>query len=149
MLRNYRQAQMIMENPEEFGFFPKGKSKDISIAPPAGSGVIDKIELTENFIEGRRKAFEDYCEKWATIKAAIQAKEADDHFFVIQMYYFAEDLDGNFTGKKYTFEDIANELSERGINRTVRCLRGWRTKLVQDMAVLIFGADAALTIEQR
>lgn len=111
--------------------------------------MVDKIELTENFIEGRRKAFEEYCEKWAIISAAIKAHEQDEHFFVIRMYYFSEDLDGNFTGNKYTFEDIANELSVKGINRTVRCLRGWRTKLVQDMAVLIFGADAALTIEQR
>ena len=149
LLRLYPEARRIMEAPEEYDFFPKGKSKDISIAPPPGCGVTDKIEITENFIEGRKKAFTEYVQGWQRVNAAVKAFENDHRFFVIRMYYFGETYDGDPAPRKYSFEDIADELSIHGINRTVRCLRGWRTHLVQDIAVLIFGPDAALAVTQR
>jgi hypothetical protein len=44
-----------MEHPEEFEFFLTGHSKDISIAPPPGTGVVDKIEAAELYTEGAVK----------------------------------------------------------------------------------------------
>ncbi len=149
LLRLFPKACNVLDNPEDFGFYPQEKSKDISIAPPPGCGVTDKIEITENYIEGRKKAFTAYVEGWQRVCAAVDAFKDDKRFFVIRMYYFGENYEGEPTNRKYSFEDIADELSMHGINRTVRCLRGWRTKLVQDMAVLIFGIDAALTVERR
>lgn len=35
------------------------------------------------------------------------------------------------------------------IEKSVRTLRTWRTKLVQDMTVLLFGVDGAVSIESR
>lgn len=150
-MRVYKTARALVENPERFGFTLTGKDKSISIAPPKGSGVVDRIDLTEQYIEGRKRAFERYVEEWQRTHAAVEAFKSRKEFIVIRMYYFNEDAHGNDRGtaKPYSFEDIADELSEIGILRSVRSLRTWRSKLVQEMAVLIFGADAAVTIEQR
>lgn len=52
-------------------------------------------------------------------------------------------------GKPYTFDEISAELEAIGIERSERSLRTWRTKLVQDMTVLLFGVDGALSVEAR
>lgn len=150
-MRVYKSACRLIENPEEFGFMPAGKDKSISIAPPKGSGVMDHIDLTEAFIEGRKRAFTRYVEEWQRTQAAVECFKDRREFIVIRMYYFNEDAHGHDRGtaKPYSFEDIADELSGIGIMRSVRSLRTWRSKLVQDMAVLIFGEDAAITIDQR
>ena len=41
------------------------------------------------------------------------------------------------------------ELAAVGIEKSVRTLRTWRSKLVQDMTVLLFGVDGAVSIEAR
>lgn len=72
-------------------------------------------------------------------------------FIVIRMYYFNEDATGKPRGdaKPYTFAEIAEELEAVGIQRSEKILRKWRTKIVQDMTVQMWGADGALSVEAR
>lgn len=148
LLRQYKAYRENIEHPENFEFFPKGKSKSISIAPPPGSGMVDKVDLMESYVEARKKAYEATLVSWYMVFDAVKVFEQREEFIVIRMYYFGEDAFGNdkFSDKQITFEEIADELAEIGMVKSVRTLRSWRTKLVQEMAVFIFGIDAAISI---
>ena len=68
------------------------------------------------------------------------------------MYYFGEDAHGNDRGpdaRPYSFEEISEALTTAGIPRSEKTLRTWRTRLVQDMTVLLFGIDGAVSVESR
>ena len=151
LLRGFSHRVRIAEHPEEFDFFKTGKSKDISVAPPPGTGVVDKIEAAEMFTEARKKAYEVEMYKLQQTYYAIAPFKDKPEFLVIRMYYFNEDANGNSRGdaKPYTFAEIAEELAAIGIERSEKMLRIWRTKLVQDMTVMMFGTDGALSVEAR
>lgn len=151
LLRGFAHRVRIAEHPEEFDFFKTGRSKDISVAPPPGTGVVDKIEAAELFTEARKKAYEVEMYKLQQTYYAIAPFENRPEFIVIRMYYFNEDVTGNPRGdaKPYTWEEIAEELSCIGMDRGISTLRLWRSKLVQDMTVMLFGVDGAVSVEAR
>lgn len=151
LLRGFAHRVRIAEHPEEFDFFKTGRSKDISVAPPPGTGVVDKIEAAEMFTEARKKAYEVEMYKLQQTYYAIAPFKDKPEFIVIRMYYFNEDATGKPRGdaKPYTFAEIAEELEAVGIQRSEKILRKWRTKIVQDMTVLMWGADGALSVEAR
>lgn len=151
LLRNYKTYQRMMEDLEEYGFEPVGKSHDISVAPPPGSGVMDRVDLYDEHVAARRASYERTKARYDEIDAVVRQFEDREEFVVIRMYYFNEDATGADRGdaKPYTFEEIAEELSAVGLNRSVQTLRKWRTRLVQDMTVLLFGVDGAVSIEAR
>ena len=150
LLREYKKHRWTLEHTEEFDFFPRGKSKDISVAPPPGSGMVDKIDLTEAFVRGKTKAFEAQVVSWYMADMVIRQFENREEFIVIRMYYFNEDSNGVDRGedaKRYTWEEIADELSQKGVDRSITTLRMWRSNLLREMTVLLFGVDGALSIE--
>ncbi|MBR3239112.1 MAG: hypothetical protein IKF99_11810 [Oscillospiraceae bacterium] len=152
LLRGFAHRVRIAEHPEEFDFFKTGRSKDISVAPPPGTGVVDKIEAAEMFTEARKKAYEVEMYKLQQTYYAIAPFEDKPEFIVIRMYYFNENAYGEPRGgdaKPYTFAEIAEELEAVGIQRSEKILRKWRTKIVQDMTVQMWGADGALSVEAR
>lgn len=151
LLRNYKTYQRMMEDLEEYGFEPVGKSHSISVAPPPGSGMMDRLDLYEEHVAARRASYERTKARYDEIDAVVRQFEDREEFVVIRMYYFNEDATGADRGdaKPYTFEEIAEELSAVGLNRSVQTLRKWRTRLVQDMTVLLFGVDGAVSIEAR
>lgn len=152
LLRSYKMFRRWEECPEEYGFFPAGKSHDISVAPPPGLGLRDKVELNEEFVAARRVSFERTMARYYDIKAIVERFEDRPEFIVIRMYYFGEDVYGHDRepgAKRYTFEEIASELSSIGMERSAKTLRVWRSALVQDMTVLLFGVDGAVSVESR
>lgn len=151
LLRGFAYRVRIAEHPEEFDFFKTGRSKDISIAPPPGTGVVDKIQAGEIFTEARKKAYEVEMYKLQQTYYAIAPFKDKPEFIVVRMYYFNEDANGNSRGdaKPYTFAEIAEALDAVGIQRSEKMLRKWRTRLVQDMTVLMFGADGVVSVEAR
>jgi len=152
LLRAYPKRVRMMNHPEEYPFFPVGRSKDISIAPPPGSGVLDKIEVAEMFTEARKRAYEHEVFRLMETEYAVAPFKQQPEFIIIRMYYFNENAQGVFRGndaKPYSFEEISEELKAIGIDRSVRTLRMWRTKLVREMTVMMFGVDGALSIESR
>lgn len=151
LLRNYKTYQRMMEDLEGYGFEPVGKSHSISVAPPPGSGMMDRLDLYEEHVAARRASYERTKARYDEIDAVVRQFEDREEFVVIRMYYFNEDATGADRGdaKPYTFEEIAEELSAVGLNRSVQTLRKWRTRMVQDMTVLLFGVDGAVSIEAR
>jgi len=150
MLRAYPKYRIWEYHPEEYGFFPVEKSKDISIAPPPGSGVRDHVEITDEFINARKASFERTMARYYDIKTIVELFQDQPEFIVIRLYYFNEDINGNDRGpdaKRLTWEEIADELEAAGIHRSVSALRIWRSRLVQEMTVMLFGVDGALSLE--
>ena len=71
-------------------------------------------------------------------------------FIVIRLVYFNEDVNGNYRGanaRRLTWEEIAEQLDSIGIHRSVTAIRRWRSALVRDMTVMMFGLDGALSVE--
>lgn len=152
LLRAYPKLKRIHDHPEEYGFLPIGKSKSISVAPLPGSGVRDPIEALEEHIENRAASYDRTVARFTEIDAVVRQFAERPEFIVIRMYYFGEDAYGNDRGadaRRYTFEDIASELSIIGVEASEKSLRIWRARLVQDMTVLLFGAEGAVSIEAR
>lgn len=143
LLRNYKAYQHLVD---DYSFEPVAKSHDISVAPPPGSGTRDKLDLYEEHVSARRASYERTKARFDEIDAVIRQFADREGFLVIRMYYFNEDAEGNDRGdqKPYTFDEISELLQ-----KSVRTIRTWRTKLVQDMTVLLFGVDGAVSIEAR
>ena len=141
-----------MTDLEGYGFEPIEKSHSISVAPPTGSGVMDRVDLYDEYVASRRASYERTKARYDEIDAIVRRFQDREEFIVIRMYYFNEDVNGQDRGegvKPYTFDEISAELEAIGIDRSERSLRTWRTKLVQDMTVLLFGVDGALSVEAR
>lgn len=151
MLRNYKTYQRLVEDIESYGFEPVEKSHSVSVAPPPGSSVMDKVDLYDEYVAARKASWARTKARYDEIDAVVRQFEGEQEFIVIRMYYFNEDAYGNDRGdaKPYTFDEISEELAAVGIDKSTRSLRVWRTKLVQDMTVLLFGVDGAVSVEAR
>lgn len=152
LLRSYPKLRKLAMNPEDYGFIPPERSKSITIAPPPGGGAQDHEEMIADAISDRIASYERTKARFDELNAVISQFEDRPEFTVIRMYYWNEDCIGNERpddAKPYTFEDIAIELSEYGEPRSEKTLRSWRTKLVQEMVVLLFGIDGAISVESR
>ena len=152
LLRAYPKRRQMIEHPEEFEFFRTEHSKDISIAPPPGSGVVDKIELATEYAEAQMAAFKHEAALLYETDFAITPFKNLPEFNVIRLLYFNEDINGNDRGpdaKRLTWEEIAQEMESIGISRTITVLRRWRSRLVRDFVTMMFGADGALAVSGR
>lgn len=150
LLRSYPRFRYWEEHPEEYGFFPAEKSKDISVAPPPGAGVRDRVEIWESYVAARQASFERTMGRYYDIKAVVDSFSDRPEFVVIRMYYFNETIDGRTREReegRYSFGDIADELAVIGIERSETTLRSWRSQLVQDMTVMLFGLEGAVSVE--
>lgn len=151
-LRAYPKRLRIMQHPEEFEFFRAGRSKDISIAPPPGTGVVDKIDAAVMYTEARKKAYEHELSLLHETEYAMAPFWDREGFIIIRMYYFNQDEHGQeraTDARPYTFPEIADALRNIGIEWSEKAVRRRRTKLVQDMTVMMFGVDGALSVESR
>lgn len=151
LLRAYPKYKAMQEHPDEYGFLPIGKSKDISVAPPPGSGARDPIDALAEHVDSRASSYDRTMGRFMELEAVVRLFQDKPEFIVIRMYYFNEDAYGKPRGdaKPYTFTEIAEALEGVGIQRSEKMLRKWRTKIVQDMTVLMFGADGAVSVEAR
>lgn len=151
LLRAYPKYKAMQEHPEEYGFLPVGRSKDISVAPQPGSGARDPIEALAEHVDSRASSYDRTMGRFMELEAVVRLFQKKPEFVVVRMYYFNEDANGKDRGdaKPYTFPEIAEALESIGIQRSEKMLRIWRTKIVQDMTVMMFGADGAVSVEAR
>lgn len=150
LLRVYKKARSLVEAYDEYSFEPIKRDKSITIAPPKGE-MRDHDEALEDSIAAAHRRYVRTKAMFDQIDKVVALYADTPEFIVIRMYYFNEDANGADRGdsKRYTFEEIADELATVGMSRHVHTLRSWRSKLVQDMAVLLFGIDAAISLESK
>lgn len=81
------------------------------------------------------------------MERAINLYRDRKEFTVVRMYYFGEDYEGRprESGKPYTWEELAFDLEEAGVLKGVKTACRWRNKIVNDMAVCVFGIAAAVS----
>lgn len=151
LLRSYKTLKQLVEAPDSYGYLPPHRSSSISAAPPSG-GVRDPQEAIEAAIQAREESFSRTRAQFEIVNAVVEKYVDKPEFVVIRMYYFGEDAYGNdrpADAKPYSWEEMVEDLDAAGTKRTVKTLRSWRTKLVQDMTVALFGIDGAISVENR
>lgn len=112
----------------------------------------DPIDVTDEIIAERKKSYARTEAQFWELDTVIRQFADKPEFIVIRMYYFNEDAYGNDRGpdsRLYTFDEISEELAATGLQRSEKTLRSWRTRLVQDMTVTLFGIDGAVSVETR
>lgn len=150
LLNNYTKLAALVENEAEYIKVElQGKSKGIVSFTP-GSGGYNGTKTDDEIIEElqREKAIQYHKTKarFEEVDRVIRLFQNRKEFYVIRMYYFNEDAQGNKRDidKRYTFEEIADELSAMNLLKDERTARRWRSRIVNDMAVCMFGTAAAV-----
>lgn len=150
LLRSYKSLKHLVESANEYWQLPPERSRSVTTAiGGGGGGVRDRDDIIEEAMLARTASYERTRARFEELDAVIRQFENREEFIVIRMYYFGEDADGNDRGEAgaLTFEAISAELAGKGVIRTEKTLRTWRTRLVQEMTVLLFGVDGAVSIE--
>lgn len=148
LLCNYTKLAALVENEAEYIKVElQGKSKGIVSFSP-GSGGYNGTKTDDEIIEElqRQKAIQYHKTKarFDEVDRVIRLFQNRKEFNVIRMYYFGEDAQGHKQDKPYTFEEIAEALDKMGLLKDERTARRWRSRIVNDMAVCMFGSAAAV-----
>ena len=106
-----------------------------------------EADIVEEMQEEKRRQYRETKYGFEKLKRAVSLFEGQKEFVVIRLYYFGEDINGNprGDGKAATWEEVAAELEAAGILKEIKTARRWRNKIVNDMAVCIFGIAAAVS----
>ena len=128
----------------------QGRSASISSYSPSSGytyrteeDILDEMKRDKIISYHRTRARFEEIDR--VVKLFAERKE----FHVIRMYYFGEDAQGNERpagAEPYTWEAIAAELEGMGLIRDAKSARRWRNKIVNDMAVCMFGKPAAVSV---
>ena len=149
LLFNYKRLEALVNNEDDYlQINLKGKSKDIVLKKPSGSIYKNKTEIADDMQDERIKQYEKTASRFREVERVVALFEDRKEFIVIRMYYFNEDAVGNprdKNAKQYTWDEIAFELSEFEILKDEKTARRWRTNLINDIAVCMFGTAGAIS----
>lgn len=148
LLRAYPKMRALVEDKDEYMTL-REHDHSLSVAPPAGAEVKDEATRREERLEERRNSYETTLRQFEVLNRIIGQFRDDPRFITIQMYDFNEDYEGHPRESKEapSWDEIETELRAYGKNYTERTLRTWRKDMIQGMAVLMFGAEGALSLE--
>ena len=76
------------------------------------------------------------------IEKVIRQFEDRKEFIVVRMYYFNENADG--TPKAADAPQATWEELSEAIGKEIKTLSRWRNNIVNDMAICLFGIEAAI-----
>ena len=150
LLYNYKKLEALVADEEAYCEVEYHAGKKTFTAMPTSKGYFQQkteADIIEELQEERRKQYQKTKYGFESLKKAIRLFENQKEFAVIRLYYFGEDINGNprAGGKAATWEEVANELEEAGLLKEIKTARRWRNKIVNDMAVCVFGVPAALS----
>ena len=144
LLLNFRKLAALVENEEEYCEVEYHSGKKTFGYTPTAKGYTERkteAELVEDMREEREKQFAETKKSFDRLKRTISLFEDQKEFVVIRLYYLGEDIDGEPRPDRgaLTWEDIGDLL-----DIDARTARRWRNRIVNDMAVCVFGIPAAL-----
>lgn len=151
LLFNYKKLAALVADYEAYTHVElQGRSASISSYSPSSGytyrteeDILDEMKRDKIISYHRTRARFEEIDR--VVKLFAERKE----FHVIRMYYFGEDAQGNERpagAEPYTWETIAAELEGMGLIRDAKSARRWRNKIVNDMAVCMFGKPAAVGV---
>lgn len=147
LLYNYRKMAALVTDRESYLDFEYHAGRATFAATPRGKGFVEtksEAEIVEEIRADKERQYEETVRAFRRLDNVIRLFEDEREFIVVRLYYFGEYLSGDKRDKPATWEDITLELSDAGILREVKTARRWRNKIVNDMAVCIFGLPAAV-----
>lgn len=150
LLYNYKKLAALVADEEAYCEVEYHAGKKTFAATPSSGGYYQQrteADIIDELQEEKRKQFQKTKYGFESLDKAIRLFEAHKEFAVIRLYYFGEDINGDprAGGKAATWEEVAFELEEAGILKEIKTARRWRNKIVNDMAVCVFGIPAALS----
>jgi hypothetical protein len=149
LLYNYKRLEALTRNAEEYLTVElHSKSKSITVYSPSGGTYRTEDEALEEIAHERLLNYERTAANFRALAEVIDLFRDRKEFIVIRMYYLGEDAEGRERpddAEQYTWQDIALELSARGVLKDEKTARRWRTNIVTDIAVCMFGRAAAIS----
>lgn len=148
LLFNYKKLAALVADYEGYMKveLPEKSTSIIAFSPSSGPYKA-KEDILEEIERDKLAAYQRTRARFEELEKVVNLFRDRKEFHVVRMYYFGEDAEGNQRpddAKSYTWEEIAFELSDMGMVRDAKSARRWRNKIVNDMAVCMFGKAAAL-----
>ena len=150
LLYNFKKLAALIADEEAYCEVEYHAGKKSFAATPSSKGYYQQrteADIIEEMREEKQRQYRETKFGFERLSKAIQLFEKQKEFVVIRLYYFGEDIAGNprESGKTATWEEVAFELEEAGILKEIKTARRWRNKIVNDMAVCVFGVPAAVS----
>lgn len=150
LLYNFKKLAALVADEEaycEVEYHGGRKTFSASSQPKGYYEQKTEADIVEEMQDQKRRQFRETKYGFEKLKRAISLFEGQKEFIVIRLYYFGEDINGEprENGKAATWEEVVAELEEAGVLREIKTARRWRNKIVNDMAVCIFGIAAAVS----
>lgn len=117
------------------------RSKSVVRFNPSGQWK-SREDVIESLERDKEAEFDITARDFKKLDRVIQQFKDRKEFPVIRLYYFKENADGTPRSQdapEMTWEELSAEL-DRGIKTVTR----WRNEIVNDMAICLFGIDAAI-----
>lgn len=142
LLRNYPQlAQLVVDTDMYMEDASRKRDKSI-VSFRSNAGGLPPSEVEDEAERIRASNYAYTRERFDEIDRVVKVYADRKEMRVVRMYYFGQDADGKprqQEERRVTFEAIAVEL---GIEE--KTARRWRSEIVNDMAVALFGKCAAV-----
>lgn len=151
LLSNFSRLSVLVRNEEEYltvELHEKSKSVVAYSSNGGSRSYGGGDDVVEEMARQRLLNYERTASNFHEVEKVIDLFRDRKEFIVIRMYYFGEDAEGAQRGAdapQYTWDEIALELSERGILKDTKTARRWRNNIVNDIAVCMFGKAAAIS----
>jgi len=142
LLRNYKELALLVVDAETYMADARKERSKSLVTYRSNAGGMPQGEAED---EAERIRISNYAytkDRFDEIARVVRVYAGRKEMRVVRMYYFREDADGNERGgeeQDITFEDIAVALG-----KDVKTVRRWRSRLVNDMAIALFGKGAAI-----
>lgn len=150
LLFNYKKLAALVADYEGYMKveLPEKSTSIVAFSPSSGPYKA-KEDILEEIERDKLAEYQRTRARFEELEKVVNLFRDRKEFHVVRMYYFGEDAEGNQRpddAKPYTWEEIAFELSDMGMVRDAKSARRWRNKIVNDMAVCMFGKAAAVGI---
>ena len=150
LLYNYKKLAALVADEEAYCEVEYHAGRKTFAAGSKSTGYYEQkteADIVAEMQEEKRRQYRETKYGFERLERAINLYRDRKEFTVVRMYYFGEDYEGKprESGKPYTWEELAFDLEEVGVLKGVKTACRWRNKIVNDMAVCVFGIAAAVS----
>ena len=150
LLFNYKKLAALVADYEGYTQVElKQKSNSLVAFSPSGGQHKTQDEIMEELERDKVISYHRTRARFEEIDRIVKLFTARKEFHVVRMYYFGELADGTprpASAPPSTWEEIAEALGDMQLIRDAKSARRWRNKIVNDMAVCMFGKPAAVGV---
>ncbi len=117
------------------------RSKSVVRFNPSGQWK-SREDVIESLERDKEAEFDITARDFKKLDRVIQQFKDRKEFPVIRLYYFKENADGSPRSQdapEMTWEEVSAE-----IGKEIKTLSRWRNNIVNDIAICLFGIDAAI-----